>query len=204
VKPETLRNLFVLEVAVFFAMLCAEMAGFLMLSVVERYLDAVQSWHAHEIPIAVAAHRIGVGDTIDSLDLRTVEFPKDFVDQNALIDPAQVIGKVAREPILAGEMVRSERLADPDRGQGLDALLPTGMRASSLVLDGAARVAGQIEPGDHVDVIATLFEEHRPTETQTVLQGVEVLAVEQHVDHTRTLSQRYWAQVTFAVTPDQA
>jgi pilus assembly protein CpaB len=79
-------------------------------------------------------------------------------------------------------MVREERLARPDAGIGLNAIVTPGKRAMTVATDTETAVAGLLQPGNYIDVIVTIAPED-PTKagakwvTETILQGIKVLAV---------------------------
>ncbi len=113
----------------------------------------------------------------------------------------EVVGRVPRERLLAHEPVRMERLAPPGETEGLSVLVPAGMRAVSLVLDGHDRVSGFLQFGNRVDIIVhTDAEDGGDTETRTVLEGVRVLAL----GRDPATGGRGKPQVVLQLTPDDA
>lgn len=162
--------------------------------------------------VAVANRTLWPGETITEQDLLTKEYPPDFIPDDVLATPDLAINRVPRERILEGEFIRRERLAVPEAGRGLPAIIPRGMRAISLDISGGSAVAGFLNPGNYVDVLVSAGE---PVQTRTLLQAVTVLAVnsrlgaqriEKDEDGKRTGKRQPPSQpsVTVAVTPDQA
>lgn len=158
------------------------------------------------VNVMVAAHDIWQGKTIDAEDLAMVELPPDYVPDSVLRMPEQAVGRVPRERILAHEFIREERLADPEAGVGLNAIIPRGMRALSINISDGSSVSGFLNPGNYVDVLVTIAgDEDREAETNTLLQAVTVLAVNNRLGTTaEASSERYKPSVTVAVTPDLA
>ena len=83
-----------------------------------------------------------------------------------------VIGKVAKARFEAGEPITLQSIQSPG---GLAGIVPPFMRAVTVALDPIIGVGGFLQPGDHVDVVAT-FNINNGTVTKTVLQDVELLA----------------------------
>jgi Flp pilus assembly protein CpaB len=95
---------------------------------------------------------------------------------------SDVVGRTPRERILADEMVRQERLADPEAGTGLPAVLSPGRRGMTIATDTETGLAGLIQPGNHVDLIVTIPPDDPSAVgarwvSETILQNVKVLAV---------------------------
>ncbi|MBW2254117.1 MAG: Flp pilus assembly protein CpaB [Deltaproteobacteria bacterium] len=167
----------------------------------------------------VAARDLYQGITITEEDLFAVEIPPDYLHEDVYQSPEHVVGRIPRERILANEFIREERLADADEGIGLNAIIPRGMRAVSINVEGGSAVSGFLNPGNYVDLLVTLDPEKSgrgsDTTTKTLLQAVYVLAVNSRLgtgakrrDGTEEpparSSRRFRPSVTLAVTPDQA
>ena len=85
--------------------------------------------------VIVAYTDLYQGVTIMEKDLFAVEIPPKYLYQQGGAEsglfnsPEHVVGRIPRERILANEFIREERLADPESGTGLNALIPRNMRA---------------------------------------------------------------------------
>ncbi len=158
--------------------------------------------------VIVAAHDLAQGRTIVPEDLKPIELPPDYIPNAVIHEAAQAIGRVPRERILASEFIREERLADPEAGMGLNAIIPRGMRAVSINITGGAAVSGFLNPGNYVDVLVTVRggQDGRAAETNTLLQAITVLAVNARmgVGSESSGERRGRPSVTLAVTPEQA
>jgi len=154
--------------------------------------------------VMVAKQDIWQGKTITGDDLEMKELPKDYVLESVLQNKEQAVGRVPRERILANEFIREERLADPEAGVGLNAIIPRGMRALSINISDGSAVSGFLNPGNYVDVLVTIGgDAAREAETTTLLQAVTVLAVNNRLGNSET-GERARPSVTLAVTPDLA
>jgi pilus assembly protein CpaB len=172
----------------------------------ERVVEQVET-----SPVVVAAADIARGNMISMGDLTVRDWPAEMVPQGAVTDVDQAVDRAVIVPIAVGEPLLETKLADRDAGRGLAALIPKGMRAYTIQATRvASNVAGFILPGNRVDVLLTL----RGTRddgtgggsTTTLLQAVEILAVDQNLDAPadNKSNPNELRSVTLLVTPDQA
>ena len=114
-------------------------------------------------------------------------------------------------PVLKGEVLHARELASKEAGRGMAAIIPKGMRAYTIQASRvAANVAGFVMPGNRVDVLLNVRggqdDETGGGSTTTLLQSVEILAVDQRLDSPTEnhMNLKELASVTLLVTPDQA
>ena len=164
------------------------------------------------VMVIVAARDLYQGVTITEDDLYAVQIMPKYLPEGVFLSPEHVVGRIPRERILANEFVRADRLADPESGVGLNAVIPRGMRAISVnVTDGAA-LSGFLNPGNYVDVLVTYTPEENGkavVKTETLLQAVFVLGVNsrkqnESAEQAREIRSRQRPSVTLLVTADQA
>jgi pilus assembly protein CpaB len=163
------------------------------------------------VPVVVAAADIPRFNTISADVLTTREFPKAFVPAGAYNRVEDVLDRVADTPLFTGEPVVDAKLSAKGAGRGMAAVIPLGMRAVTIQTPNvAAGVAGFILPGNKVDVLLTVrgIGPIDPTggSTTTLLQNIEILAVDQRVDAPagNKVDVKELRSVTLLVTPDQA
>lgn len=155
--------------------------------------------------VVVAAIDLPVGAQIRPEDVRIVQVPRAFAPANCLERVNEVKGRVVVNPIWKNEPLVSNRLAPAGSGPGLAPMIPAGFRAVAVRVNDVIGVAGFIQPGMRVDVLAS----GRPPNvedsvTRTVLQNVVVLSAGQ-VLQPEPKGQVINAQVvTLQVTPEQA
>ncbi len=178
---------------------------YFVISSYEAELDGVNQ-PDETVNVMVAAHDLGPGRTIVNEDLRLVELLPEYVPDSVLRNLGQAVGRVPRERILKHEFIREERLADPEAGLGLNAIIPRGMRALSINISSGSAVSGFLNPGNYVDVLVTIQgDEKREAETVTLLQAVTVLAVNNRLGTSiERMDANYRPSVTLAVTPELA
>ncbi|HEX8200738.1 MAG TPA: Flp pilus assembly protein CpaB, partial [Isosphaeraceae bacterium] len=163
-------------------------------------------------PVVVAEVDIARGTTLSAEQLKLREFPKDLAPAGALTKLEDAMDRVAFVPLVHGEPVLESRLTPKGAGRGMAALIPKGMRASTIQTTNiAAGVAGFILPGNKVDVLLTMNDQgpEDPSgggSTTTLLQNVEILAVDQRIEAPaeNKISATELRSVTLLVTPDQA
>ncbi|HZZ44844.1 MAG TPA: Flp pilus assembly protein CpaB [Tepidisphaeraceae bacterium] len=120
------------------------------------------------------------GQEIKADDLTTASLAWKEIPEGTFKNPSDVIGRVATSPLVKGEPVLEALLAPAGTASGLQALVPEGMRAITIEVNEFSGVAGLIEPGCSVDVVATL-EDPKSKEhlARTIVQNVKVMAVGQ-------------------------
>jgi pilus assembly protein CpaB len=163
--------------------------------------------------VIVAARDLYQGLPITAEDLYAVQIAPKFLPEGVFLSPEHVVGRVPRERVLANDLVRGERLADPENGVGLQTILPRGLRALSVDLGDGRALSGFLQPGSYVDVLVTLAPDgegrDRDPVTRTLLQAVFVLGVDsrrgsESRDEAKDRRGRNQPSVTLLVTADQA
>jgi pilus assembly protein CpaB len=166
------------------------------------------------VMVIVAARDLYQGVTITEEDLYAVQIPPKYLPEGVFLSPEHVVGRIPRERILANEFVRADRLADPESGIGLNAVIPRGMRAISINIADGAALSGFLNPGNYVDVLVTIQPDkesgtNRMPETHTLIQAVFVLGVNSRMqketrDEAKARRGNQRPSVTLLVTADQA
>ncbi len=161
--------------------------------------------------VVVAGEDIARGRMVVKDDLKLKDWPKDMVPEGAIAKIEDAVDRAAALPIMAGEPVLNAKLAARDAGRGLSALVPKGMRAYTVqTARVAASVAGFVLPGNKVDVLLNLRgnqnDDSGGGSTTTLLQAVEILAVDQRLDAPteNKVDPKGLSSVTLLVTPEQA
>jgi pilus assembly protein CpaB len=125
-------------------------------------------------PALVAARHIPSGTRLAPGMLEIREIPRAFIQPGALRSADEADGQIAVAPIAAGEQVLANKITRG--GVALALAVPPGKRAVSVGVDAAGGVAGLLQPGDLVDVIASTDDGGSPR-TWMLLQAAPVLAV---------------------------
>jgi pilus assembly protein CpaB len=156
--------------------------------------------------VIVAADNIPVGAKIEEKDLQIVRYPADNLPPNSPRSRASVLGRGVILPISKGEFILFNKLAGPNAGSGLPALIPPGMRAMSVRVNEVVGVAGFVQPGTRVDVLVTGTPggSGEEEQTTTVLENVEVIASGQRMERSQAGEAQVAPVITLLVSPDDA
>lgn len=147
-----------------------------------NYLSSMNTPASHveaKRVVLVAARAIPAQTVIASDMLGSAERPASSVEPDA-VDPSQqqaVLGTVALVAIPAGGTLTQSRIARPSAAS-LTAKVKIGLRAVTIPIDRVKGVAGLINTGDRVDVIAIAGGHGDvPPMARTILRGINVLAM---------------------------
>ncbi|MFZ5480320.1 MAG: Flp pilus assembly protein CpaB [Myxococcota bacterium] len=147
----------------------------------ERIKEASKPRETVDVVIAVRDLYMGLPIREDDVTVRKV-VPEMVPPELTFAQLTDVYGRTPRERVLANEILREERLARPDAGIGLNAIVTPGRRAMTLQTDTETGVAGLVQVGNYLDVIVTIKPED-PDQvggqwvSETILHGIKVLAV---------------------------
>jgi pilus assembly protein CpaB len=175
-----------------------------------REQPAAASPEKVSILVAAAALPRGTMVSADSVTLR--DYPKELVPSSAITRVEDALERFVYIPLAKDEPVLDGKLLLKGAGRGLAPLIPKGMRAFTINTPNlASGVAGFVLPGNKVDVLLTVSntgtnDETGGGSTTTLLQNVEILAVDQRVEAPadNKVDAKELRSVTLLVTPDQA
>ncbi len=168
--------------------------------------------------VPLASTDLPPGRTLTMGDVMLVRISREEMKERGMprdhmTDARQVIGRTLREPIARGRAFVTTVFYPEGTGPSLAKRLKLGYRAVTISLEDMAAAKGLVSPGAVVDVILRTFaneKEQMPETTVTLLESVEVLAIDQETFEgmRRVLGRRSQARaaitVTLAVTPQQA
>ena len=179
-----------------------------------------------KVEILVAASNLGIGREVKTDDLQWQKWPKSTVFPGAIVrkdsqKPLDALsGRLARDVAKGEPLVKSAMLGEA-KGNFVAASLEPGMRAVAIEVSASSMVGGFIGPGDFVDVILT-YKENVSTgdddprvqamvelnldrlATETILQNVKVLAVDQTAKRPDDDKIKVGKTVTVAVSAQNA
>lgn len=159
----------------------------------------------HTDEAVIAIKDIPARTTVTADMVRVDRLPAGTRHPNAATGVAQVVGKLTRQPIIAGEQALLGRLHVNAEQSGLSYQLAAGFRAVSVGINQKIAVAYQVRPGDHVDVVVSyeLSNQNRDSHSVIMLQNIEVLAVGAEL-RSGTPAPPGAETITLAVRPEQA
>jgi pilus assembly protein CpaB len=180
--------------------------GLLVSYYVFNQLKAKTGSNDHMVQAVVAANDIQIGSKLTDHDVVLAAFPEPSVPPGAFRRVGQVRQRGVILPISKGDFILPDKLAAEDAGAGLPSMIPQGMRAVSVRVNDVVSVAGFVQPGTRVDVLATgLPGTNNEAQTDTVLENVAVIAVGRSLlDRVITGETQNAAVITLLVSPDDA
>jgi pilus assembly protein CpaB len=156
------------------------------------------------VPVVVASAPALPGRVIDPSQLEVVSWPAETIPQGAFSHPSALATRVLARSVVRGEPILESSLLPVGTEAGLGALIEESARAVSIKIDEFIGVAGFVQPGSRVDVIATVNDHASGSQrTEVILQNLKVLAVDVRVDRNQGSPEPAHV-VTLEVSPHQA
>ncbi len=175
-----------------------------------QYLSAVKAAYVKQgnfVQVAVATQYVAPKTQLTMQMFTMRDIPSKYVNSDAVVDPAEINGKLTKAPIYRDEQIlRSKVVGKDDRSGTLAFIVPAGKRAVTVAVNEVSGIAGMVMPGDIVDVLVTFDDNNENPMTSLILQNISVLATDQETDTGMVQSdqQKEAAKtVTLAVTPQQ-
>ncbi|MCW8109361.1 Flp pilus assembly protein CpaB [Alteromonas ponticola] len=156
----------------------------------------------NKVAVVEAAQTIPVGSIISAKQIRTRQYPADLAPENTFSDLQKVVGKVTKETLYSGDVIRAERVIAKGEGGSLASLIGENKRALTIRVNDVVGVAGFLLPGDKVDILNT-FKKGETNLTEIVLANVKILAIDQTAQNNEN-RPRVVRAVTVEVTLEQA
>ncbi|WP_353616031.1 Flp pilus assembly protein CpaB [Neptunicoccus cionae] len=142
--------------------------------------------------VYVAANELEYGKPLTEEDVKAVEFPVAAVPENSFSELEALMGsgeddgefRTVLQAMVPGEAILASKVTRLGEDAGVSSRLKKGMRAFAIRVDVASGVSGFLRPGDKVDVYWTGTTE-KETVTKLILNGLELIAIDQQADATR-------------------
>jgi pilus assembly protein CpaB len=127
-------------------------------------------------PILVAVKEAKFNDALTPETVKLEEWPRGKIPAGALTKLEQIEGRRARTQIVPGEPILESKLLRHDEGKAAN-VIPKGYRVVSVHADSVSSTGNLIQPRDRVDVLVYIRRGSNASGTKTILQDVEVFAV---------------------------
>lgn len=142
--------------------------------------------------VYIAATELDYGKKLTTEDVKPVEFPLAAIPENSFSTIEDLIGsgkeddnfRTVLRTMEPGEAILKTKVTALGEDAGVSSRLKRGMRAFAIRVDVASGVSGFLRPGDKVDVYWT-GTSHNETVTKLILNGLELIAIDQQADSTR-------------------
>lgn len=159
----------------------AGLAALMADSWISQRLGATES-NEEFAQVVSAAADVPVGTKLESTHVKVVSLPANAVTDGSITTLEDALGRVAAQPLYAGEILQKKRLAEYAGGGALAAVIEPGKRAVTVRVNDVIGVAGFLAPGSRVDIVATKrVSSGRNNISKTLIQNLKVLAVDQTV-----------------------
>jgi pilus assembly protein CpaB len=161
-------------------LLALSVAGLLgVFALVANYVSEVETEVGPKILVLELTRPVNAREAIPESAVRLKSIPERWAPEAALRDYSQMTGLVAAADLAPNAILQEGMLDTPPA-------LDPGQRELAILVDASTGVAGRIESGDRVDVIADYpeveveeGEKPRPDRSVVVVPAVEVIAVGQ-------------------------
>lgn len=156
----------------------------------------------------VAIINLPANTVITAEMVQVQKLPAEAVNALTLSTLDEVVGRVAKYPIMAAEQVMSNKISETGaEADKLAYVLKDGQRAISMSVDSVSGLAGNVYAGDYVDVIAMMMVPNAAGDgveaaSTFVLQKLLVLSTGMN-SGTGQSTGRDYGIITLAGTPDQ-
>lgn len=148
--------------------------------------------------IVVAARDIAPGSTLEDGDLTIARVETKNAPTNVASTPSALFRRVAKIQIPKGQIVHESLLAEAGVSGGLPGVIRPGYRAMTIEVNEFTGVAGLLQPGNRIDVLARFQDGENGQTTRTVVQNIEIIAVGSDL-----MNSNQGAKETSALAPDQ-
>lgn len=149
--------------------------------------------------VVVATSEIKFGETINSGNIKVVDWPQDAFPEGAFTATSDVINDGNRRvltTIFPGEPIITAKITGENGRAGLAGIIADGMRAVTVPVNTVNGVGGFIQPGDRVDILLTKNDDQNDgISSTTLMEYVKILSVDQNAG-----SRNETAQVASSVT----
>ena len=158
------------------------------------------------VPVLIATTELAAMAQLDETNSEFKAVPITDVPEGAITDRAQYEDRSVKIRSLPGDWITESKL-NPVGVRGIGGLIPKGMRVVTVGVDQTTSHSGLLQPGNRVDVMLTYLartEEGSNQRTLTVLQFIEIFAVDKLVDGggNTNLNESNTRNVSVLVTPE--
>lgn len=184
------------------AMISAALCGILLYSFFSGYEKKaegnIEESEQKMEQVIVAARDIPAYTELSAEMLQTINVPEGSAHSNVARNMEEVTGKITEREIASGEQILANKIYEiGDSGIGLSYQIPKGMRAMTTMVTLEQDMAGYLEEGDLIDIIADPSDQKKH---KVVLSAVEILKLG---EITVKDSEQVHTNITLLLSPKQ-
>ena len=160
--------------------------------------DSVQT-----VKVLSAIAEIHPGTHLDELNTKFVDMAVDTVPEGAVLDLKEIEQRYLKVPVMPGDWILKDKLTE---SRGAEASIPEGMATVTIPVDATTSHSGMLLPGNRIDLLLTYSDNSSGESIQktiTVLQFVEVFAVDNRVYGIDKGGDAQAKNITLLVAPEQ-
>lgn len=171
----------------------AIIAAIVTAAVAFYYIHGVEASKPTETTVVEAIERIPSGTQITADMLQEAKVYTADLIPNSATSSEELVGMYASADINAGEQIPTSRVANQSASSSAKSFsykIPKGMRTVTISIDPTTSVAGMLQVGDHVDILATYTKEtgngadgssDSQVVTKYIADNIEIAALDQTV-----------------------
>jgi pilus assembly protein CpaB len=157
------------------------------------------------VQVLSATVEIRPGEHLTELNTKFINVAASSVPEGAVQNMEEVEERALTVPVTAGDWILKNKLGE--KGQvGAEATIPPGMGIVTIPVDATTSHSGMLRPGNRIDLLLTFSDTSSGVHQQktiTVLEFVEVFAVDNHVYGIDKNVQSQAKNITLLVSPQQ-
>ncbi len=168
---------------------------------------AVTAYNQDTVAVVLARQPIPARTKLDREMLVTKKIPRDYAFRGSLTSFDDAVGKITTAPLAEGEPVLKSVLAIEENKTGLAFHIPEGSRAFTISVGEVTGLAGRLEVGDHIDILALLPKGVSGSENEKakmILENISILAIGRESTGGKNKGKGGYGSITVALKPEQA
>lgn len=156
--------------------------------------------------IVVANGPIAFGAALSTDNIHEISWPTRTLPDGSFKSVADLLKdgrRLVLSPFVKNEPIVRSKVGAPNQAASLSTMISEGKRAVTVSVDEVRGVAGFVSPGDFVDVVLTRAKGGMGSVSETILQHVKVLAIDQLAEQ-RQEKPVVARAVTFELSAEEA
>lgn len=160
--------------------------------------------------VVVATVDIRENETITKDMVTIKKITSDSIAPDAANTLNDVIGKMNKYPVKAGEQIMKDKIytiGEEQKNSALSYQLKEGEYAYSLAIDNIQGVSGFISKGDYVDVVLTTTDKDKNVSTDIIMRNIRVIKLSNYASNyaadTQGVAIMSYAEVVLSLNEDQ-